>query len=421
MPCLRTKITIQLNTTFGHGLVLYIKIMKDSRVIIYLILSVWCCSCTGAEELANEPISISISAFSPNFDISTLVHDIEYNVLEDTTHAFHRIDKIVQHQGRFYILDKEFSKRLYVYDTLGQLLHVHSRFPDGSLFEAPNDFSINEVDNSLTIFEDSRKSLLHYASNGEFLSDEAIDFTPRNICYHQSKLFSYLLTTRKQNNSDSNPSLVILDTQNKSDKTILSIKDYPWIRYYYANHFSSNPQRKLFVPKLSNTIYELEQNTIREAYHLDVGNSGFPANFLDTLSMPAQASFSETIQQHDYTFFAGGLVESESHIFFRVKKQGKLYFVFYDKKSGQTIAFDSITLGDKTQEIVIWGMPIFAVDDRMFTYVQAADLITLLEQRTNSIDEPTLEKLKQLNMDSNPVLMSYRLKKIEPKTPSFLH
>ncbi len=77
------------------------------------------------------------------------------------------IDKVVIYNNRFYILDKEKSKTLFIFDSLGKLVKKINREGKGpGEYSTPDDFVIDKEEKTVEIYNRALKKILKFNMMG---------------------------------------------------------------------------------------------------------------------------------------------------------------------------------------------------------------------------------------------------------------
>lgn len=226
------------------------------------------CSPTKSDNLI-----IEIDPYTHQQDLSLFLTVEDAIVLEQNeVSAINQIGKLSMLGDLVYILDIGKEKSLSVFSKIGQFQFKVGRSGNGpGEYNGINDFYVSPADSSISILSVNPPKILHYSKRGKFLKVNELDF-------YASKLFQL-------NNGDKlyevspfkNDNYLFRERDNVVIEKELSIfKKRPKNigRYFHTNlpGFQSYENSVLFLPTLSNKIYEIVNDGVKIKYELSLKN-----------------------------------------------------------------------------------------------------------------------------------------------------
>ncbi|MDR0972799.1 MAG: 6-bladed beta-propeller [Prevotellaceae bacterium] len=253
------------------------------------------------------------------------------------------ISKLIVSGQYMYILDIQYTKAIFIYDRYtGKLKQVIRKLGNGpGEYAYAKTFDLQADGSGLMILDGMR--ILRYDSIGNFISD--IDFKDYINRFILSKDNRIVLDRGNGNKGDAPYKYIgIADMEGKIEQEMLPRPDY--VKGITITPY--NPLQKyvgdtiLYMPSVSNRIYQIADGKIQQRYLLDYGVHWPNEDFLDKQPDVIQA-LSE-MSRKDYVLFPQYL-ETPEVLHLNYQYNGKLYSFYYNKRTKQSVFVDDKAVG----------------------------------------------------------------------------
>lgn len=339
---------------------------------------------------------------------SEFIDSVKFVPLETTNESLiGEINKLICTENRFFIFDSDIGKNVLIFSKEGRFIR---KIPKGGGPEEilnPGDIAVDEEKQHLIVYD--RTGLSFFDFDGNFIKRKLVPFYFSNFRVIPN---AYLFVTVAQNH---NVHLGSLSTMQIliSDTTFRIISagfpfHYPKGNSYsitdYTNSFGNNVN---FSFKFSDKIYQVEDTlSVNEMYQLDFKKKTFPEAYLKL----GNKELLEKLKHNDSYYYMGDFVECETHEYFAIynnfNKKAYHTLIFRDKSTGKFMGGNRVLLDTGT--IPLFSFPLASYKDK---FIGAASSLAihryLLEKKTELKEN---ELLKNIDDDSNPVLVIYHLK-----------
>ena len=172
-------------------------------------------------------------------------------------------------------------------------------------------------------------------------------------------------------------------------------------RYTHLNGNTIN-----FTFKFTNSIYQyINDFNMKLKYSLDISSKEIP----NSLLQEDYETLMNRLEENDYYFYMGEYVENGAHNFFRLINlhTRKYTFVYRDKQSENCVG--GINKEVDRAIFIALNEPVSSYGKYFVSYSTCSDdCINLLTDKL--LPNKTVQKLKSLTEDANPVLVFYELK-----------
>ena len=141
--------------------------MKKCSAFIFALLLLW--SCGTPDEAFHNPIRVDLDE-RHDVSIFDIFERVEIIPLETTDESIFRfVDKLIYHEGIFYILDF-LGDKILAFDSTGKFLFkIDDRGQGPEQYLNISDFEIDRQANKLLVLDSHRRELIEYDLNGNFL------------------------------------------------------------------------------------------------------------------------------------------------------------------------------------------------------------------------------------------------------------
>ena len=325
--------------------------------------------------------------------LSDLITDFRLVFLEtDSNSIFGQIDKIRFHDSTYFVLDKNTSKSLLLFNAEGRYVNRIGAGKNGTdeIFRF-NSFALDTAEKHI-IIDDNHKQLKTFDYKGNMVSARDLNLISKDfeLLKDGSMVFSSSKFVNYQNGEERAYELWV-ETEVDSFRRYLPFdielfpngSEHPDI----YSQFSSYQNKLFFYYPLNDIIFEIENGVPVPAYHINFGPKG---NSTQLSKLQGQEVFEFFIDDPDNAFMVQNFVEIENVIKFDYFIGNRLHSAIINKQTGEV----------STGKIVndLFGVDLiirYGVGSKLIAFVNPVDLFLLLQDETN-VTKPWYEKLHSL-------------------------
>jgi hypothetical protein len=340
--------------------------------------------------------------------VSDVVASARYIKLEEREHGLiGNIDKAICDQGRYYLLDRDATQSLLVFDHNGKFVFGIDRRGKGpGEYEAPDDFVIEPDTKRIIILDSSQRKLLYYDSNGKFESESTIDFAAHSFAWigPNTCLFYLYDMPFGQGHVLEHFGMVMLKSGEIAKKLLPYPESSNRFQFMPQAVFWSNMEALLFAPVFCDTVFQVASSVIIPKYSIDFGGTKLPGDFV-MRAHETRADFHDELNSHGTLI--NNCFETPDHLYFQFSHQRMVITVFHSKLSGNTTTGKLI---GNDVDGAPFAPPKMVCDDEFIGAIDAADFLEACERDPSKFSEDVLNMGRTLTDVSNPILVAYKLK-----------
>lgn len=246
--------------------------MKDFYLSL-IVSSLLLCNCTHRkneyQNLSDMEV-IPITDFDTNYGrFSDFAEEIEMIPLEFTDKSIlGEVKKIVLSEDFIFVMEQNNNEGIYTFDRNGNFLHQIGRRGQGpEEFVDLSDFSINEKDRLLYIFDCHSTKVLTFSFDNKFIKGVSMDYYATNFEYQNGLFYLY---REFADFGFPRYALVIKDQDGN-----LVEKYYPMPKDVYSIHeciFRKRESDILFAQDLNDSVFTLSGSKLNPLYYIDYKN-----------------------------------------------------------------------------------------------------------------------------------------------------
>ncbi len=372
------------------------------------------------KELHNSTLALVINKSDiRSVKASEIFDNISYIKLEKSGNTIlSSIDKCVATEQYLFILDKEKTKTLFVYDWNGNLIseiYKEGKGPGEYLF--PQDFNVN-ADGTVIEILDSQGKLLSFGMNGNYIKSIDVEFNVAN--FHKiDDAVNYLFFTPKSSNTNFGDNLACRFIRYSiNDKNVHCLIDtIPNNKPYFDERviFAHYEDEIIFSETFNDTIYMYKKDILTRHMILDFGDIKFPESFFDK----SHENGYELLMAFNKTkgaFHTPMLLMNDQIIYTAFRYNSKVNLFYFRETKRLELAehlLNDLDMG-------VSDMPIVSLyENEVIATVEAYKMIEQLETIKSKIDiskikpQKLLEFIKfteELDMTDPPILVILHLK-----------
>lgn len=370
-------------------------------ISFYLLCGLFACS--GIDERLDEHIgpmrSIAVpdsAHYAPDSG-SSIFNTVAFLAFEQQpVSSFSVIDKIVQFQDRYIILDRMVSSKVLAFDTTGKFLFTYgSKGNQKGQYIVPMDFFLDTVQKELIVLNSERRKVNYYDyATGKFLRDASYDFS--------AKLFHKFNNGRYVFIGGSRQDRVIL-TDEKLVKENSLIPYIPRYATMLINQLQPIGDSILaFRLSFNDTVYRVTNNGKVYPYlFVDFGASRLTNEYYNSLTPEQQGRLQDHVLEKRSSLLSYS--ESDRHIYFVYRYRGDNYSFIANKDSRE--AFYLPNNGFTDTKLPVERLPIIVGQDGHGNFLAALTPEDIVDnQKLKAVMPATI------NDFSNPVLIRMTFK-----------
>ncbi len=316
------------------------------------------------------------------------------------------ITKIIVHQDRYYALDKPLCL-IFVFDKTGKFLFkIGTKGQGAGEYSFIQDFTLNSFSGNLEILEPYGR--IHvYDLSGKFIETKRIDYPGFKVAHSLAALDSTIYVSH----SMFEPKKIIyfnLDKQkllHEEFEEDMSLGSYSNIPYQYQDNW-------FFFRPVHPVVYKLGKKRLEVAFQFNFGkytNDGRTA----VLSKEAERDFAKNKKEmfDQFSYMIQSVRHNNKYIFASLfwKDQNHRANIIHDKSTGKTKYI--LDFKEKVWFNSYRGEEIIVTDEYALMPIQWVDLEKrITKEMLDDKQKEILEKLLQVDMEQNPILIKYWFK-----------
>ena len=302
----------------------------NNAIYFLFLLVILLQSCINSEEQDSPPIfnnaSFQVIRIDTDLETDTVKHsdfarDFEYIELEANENSLiGEIDKMKVDDKYIYILDKDITKSLLVFDRTGNFVTKVGRQGKGpGEYNTINDFAI-AANNRIVISDWSNKSLLFF-ENFKFKNEQKVEERLESVTFDGSHYYFKIFLMDQISTHElmvTNKNLAILSKHFPVPEGTEPVYVMPYNFRHYGDSIT-------FFRFFRNKVYRLKDGKI------------FPKYYFDFKGNDARHIYSDTepvVDLENTTILYTKFFENPDIIFFNFSKSRRGWFALYNKHTG---------------------------------------------------------------------------------------
>jgi len=389
-------------------------------LLLSIVFSLFLCGCTQKQSESNESSgmeTILITDFETyNGRFSEFAEAVEMIPLEFTDESIlGGIRKVVLSEDFIFVMERFNSAGIYTFDRSGKFLYrIGSRGQGPEECADVDDFSINEKDRLIYIYDSVRKKVFVFSFDNEFIKTIPMDYSATNMEYQDGLFYLYREDARY---GVPLYSLVIKDINGDLVEKYYPMSDLP------KSHdcvFCKRENDILFAQDMNDSVFVLSGGKLSPLYYIDYKDRSMaPEDRMDIkhdvrrsidvlLEKRTIAGIQGVFEIHDKVFIKSvNVIIPVLTIYDKVKKEVKTYQYWNDDflfiANGHPIGqYKDYLLLLRDAEGIQRSMDHFdnRIKEGVLTKEKADELRKMIEEKLPGIDTD----------ECNPVLFMVKIK-----------
>ncbi|EPR66512.1 6-bladed beta-propeller [Cyclobacterium qasimii] len=385
--------------------------MKRTLFIAFSVsLLVVSCKESVKEEIETNPLELSIAMeeIQPAYDFSkSELIPLESNDLS----LVGAIDKMIVEKDKIFLLDKEITKSVFCFSTVGKFLFKINNIGEGEgKFSKP--FDLNLFNESIQILDVIQRKILVFDLKGNFKNEKPVPFEEQIVNFFpiDQDLTAYHMDGRSFGSEETD--FIRVSDNRDSTFSIQGVSDIGSTdAYQIPIEFSGHNGNVRFLHAWTDTIYNISEKGIEAEFILNFG-----ADRLDekVKKLPLM-DMRKYIMENPYVFNAANLVENEEYLSFQwtrskagyANSEDQTYVSYFKKSTGALFHFPLV---ENWQGNLNLQGPLYGAENWFFGYLNYEDWTKLSEELRDELIKQNPKVNTEYLDAGNPIVVKYRLK-----------
>lgn len=400
-------------------LTLYFKKMKK-YLLLSIVFSLFLCGCTQKQSESNESSgmeSIPITDFETyNGRFSEFVEAVEMIPLEFTDESIlGEIKKVVLSEDFIFVMERDNSAGIYTFDRSGKFLYrIGNRGQGPKELVDVADFSINEKDRLIYIFDGARTKVFVFSFDNEFIKTIPMDYYATNMEYQDGLFYLY------REDADYGAPLYSLVIKDLEGNLVEKYYPMPKLPSIHECVFCKRENDILFAQDMNDSVFVLSDGKLSPLYYIDYKDKSMKPEDREDIKLHVRPAIDVLLEKktiagikgifeiHDKVFIKSvNVIIPVLTIYDKVKKEVKTYQYWNDDflfiANGHPIGqYKDYLLLLRDAEGIQRSMDHFdnRIKEGVLTKEKADELRKMIEEKLPGIDTD----------ECNPVLFMVKIK-----------
>jgi hypothetical protein len=398
--------------------------MKKIIFIFFIACSFLKCTCSSDNRNKDNVIKTG-EILTVRFDVDTepvnihetgLIYDVKILNLDCEEAIFSdRLDKIIRHRNRIYLLDTRQTYSVFIYDTLGNFVSQIDGFGQGpNEYIQLSDIFINHEDETLNLVSRSDSKLLKYDLDGKIIR---VEKTPKWFTRLLKTEDGYLGDVENDyfQNEDRPYNLWTLSNSLELKNGFFEM-DPTWFSKQTGSRswFSRYNGIIHYTAVMDFNIYSLKDGIFSTAYHLDFGKRAWPEEYREYKKY-------EDLLNGDgrklYILNIDHFQETRNHLIAEVIYRYQPRMCIYNKNTGKT--YVAMEENCEDEYFIPFGNIISTDENAIYALIDASQMKFYWEGRNEYVDlearypeqvKRLREKFPHFDEEGNPFLVIYYIR-----------
>ncbi|QRY58804.1 6-bladed beta-propeller [Sphingobacterium siyangense] len=357
----------------------------------------------------NIDITVDVKK-TDSIPLSNIVSEVKFVQFDSSGEtSFEKIDELDYDDSRYFVLDKDYAKKLIIFDANGKLIKQTASGQKNS----PITFCLDKANNHIIVaYKNQKINTYDYDLNlvGQdslYLFYRSLAFSPidSTLLFNFSKMINF--KTKELAIGERKEISYELYVYNKNDniKNLyfpFSLDQFPQGSLYpeIPRSFYNYKDTILYVKPLDNSIYAWNggKHQFERRYSIRFQNSKILEN-IDSISGKAFFDFLHSNLSDGYSFLIKDAIETDKILFFNFFKEKELFTNVYLKNTGHSISGKLIN--------DIYHLPILISDkiqDQFISVVYPRQIEEFYKNRSKESLGDVFDKLLVLKNKKKPIL-----------------
>jgi len=392
--------------------------MNNKYIFILIILTFWSCNNEKISSILNTNVQIfNLENVADGLSDSLNIKELKYIPLETRSECLmSSVRKILVLENKIYILDNDVANSIFVFSLEGKFIYKINKQGKGpGEYLSLTDFDVDNLGNIFVNDQMSRK-IIKYSNHGT----NFLEIFHNDLCYLYLNYISdslvifedYRYFTDIKNKKE--PCGIVYwnpVTKKVVDRFFpLRKRNYEEIARTTDRVIWNSGERLSYLRSFSDTIFELQENGPIAKYAFKFPIKIRPFSDLEHL---VEVKNKFEIAMGKYGAVITNFYETEEFLFMNFNVFEELHYFYYKKNEKRTLTGKAVL---KNQAIMTGIIADAIYDDYFISVIQDGQLALYLKEAKsnakwfkNQFGDESVDLLKSLPDDTNPILVMYKL------------
>lgn len=392
--------------------------MKNIYLFILIILTFWSCDNVKTSSISNTNVQIfDLENGADGLSDSLKIEELKYIPLETRSECLmSSIRKILVKDNKIYILDNDVANSIFVFSLEGKFIYKINKPGKGpGEYVSLSDFDVDNFGNIFVNDQMSRKIIKYSNSGANFL-----EISNNDLCYLYLNYISDSLVIFEDyryftdiNNQKEPCGIVYWNPVTKKvvDRFFpLRKRKYEEIARITARVIWNSGEKLSYLRSFSDTIFELQENGPIAKYAFKFPIKRLPFSDLEPM---VEAKNKFEIAMGKYGAVINNFYETDKYLFMNFNISEEMHYFYYKKNEKRTFTGKALL----ENQAMMTAINVEAIyDDYFISVIKDGHLALYLkaaksnaEWFKNQFGDESVDLLKSLPDDTNPILVMYKL------------
>ena len=209
-------------------------------------------------------------------------------------------DKMLFRNGKIYVMDKEVTRRVMVFDTLGHYLYKVGEVGRAlnEMHRQPSDFDVDPHNGCIYLFDSEGRKVIKYDAMGKYLSTDVLeDIWP--YAFGLTETGNYAFAFRMLNDSrETTYELSVYDPSGHNKSNYRPLEDHQM--FTTDMPFWHSDVGLCYIPNLCDTVFIFSGDTLSRAVHVDFKGKFLPQDVVSELKRNGKADIRKNYEGYVY-------------------------------------------------------------------------------------------------------------------------
>jgi hypothetical protein len=390
------------------------KEMKYFKCKITIMVSLLLSGCV------NSPVEKDHNTMTIHFDFTTEpvnIHEIgligNVEVLNlDCEPVFYFVDRIIRYKNRIYLMDKQQTKSVITYDTLGNFINKISKFGQGpDEYIQLTDIVVDTLNGTLNLISRMDRKMLKYDLDGKHF--HGVERLPKSFIQFSKTGYGYVGYMGNYGEEPKKAYNVWTVSQDLELEHRFFPIDPTWESKIMGGRsaFSTYKNNLYCAMPLDFNIYKIDRDSLFIPYFFDLGKAGFPSQY-----GKGYEQIDNIRKENNYILDFYHFQETDSHLIIHTLYNGQNLFGVYNKNTSKSYV---ARLEAYTGKYFFTFGEIIGIDEKaIYALVDASRMKVMWQGKNEYNDFESIypeqikrlrEKFPSINEEGNPFLVIYSI------------
>ncbi|MCH7410553.1 6-bladed beta-propeller [Belliella sp. DSM 111904] len=392
-------------------------VLRLSNFLLTINLFISSCSQKSTKvDLLDEPDAEHI--VTVNFDNKSeikyedYIEFVKYVKLETTDESLiGAVDKLLFDDDMIFVIDKQVTKSIFVFDDKGKFMHKIHAVGDGpDKYFSILDVSLDVTNKLICLVDLDGRRIKFYTYEGDFIENLRMPFLFSSMIHltDDQFVFNSGLSANQDKEEIDGYSLVVADMEGKVSYKAFEDRNH---NFSFSIHdpLQNSGSDIFYNPRYSNVIYSISQEGASPFYKIDMGIHAFPQERLPSINTQ------EYLEMDANKSFVNGYISLKDGAMFIIFGDKQVFNVLYSKESGNSISLLRPVFNHFSHSLFSsnGSASYFHYFDQSIVTVSWPDVVLMLGEISpkSGREESGLDQLLEgIDKSSNPVLSFFNLK-----------